>query len=149
MQLDLPLAPEPRPEPHFPSEAAFVAALAKWQSGVKARAGQLRAARIATPLGEMVCICDSAQLYLLEFANRPELAREVLDLTRAHGKVLPGRTQIAKRTEDQMAEYMRAERTGFDTMALWPSRWASPRPRARSRGPMGPTGLRLLCRVTV
>lgn len=113
MQLDLPLSPAPRPGPHFASEADFVQALASWQTKTSAAAGRLRAARIETPLGTMVTLCSPDAVYLLEFADRPELAREMAELARAHGKILPGRSAMARRLETELSAYFDGQMKAF------------------------------------
>lgn len=114
MQLDLPITPQPRAGITFASEAAFVAALADWQKGITGRAGPLRAARIETPLGTMVCMCSADALFLLEFADRTELARETAELARAHGKIVAGRTGAARQLEVQLAQFFDGKLTAFD-----------------------------------
>lgn len=114
MQFDLPLGPAAAPPPEFASEAEFTAMLGRWQSGKTRRTGQLRAARIETPLGTMVCVCSADHLHLLEFASRPELPREIADLGKRHGKISAGRTGLARRVEDQLARYFGGELRAFE-----------------------------------
>lgn len=114
MQLGFDLGAPERPQPSFESQTQFATALKSWQKGAGAKSGQLRAARVETPLGTMVAVADTAALMLLEFADRPELPREIRDLAAASGRIEAGSPRPIQETARQLDAYFARELETFD-----------------------------------
>ncbi len=114
MQLGLPLDPPTARKPAFESPDAFGAALETWLASSKGSTSEIRAAPIETPLGTMVCAASPYQVFLLEFADRPELPREMTELAGLHGKITPGRTDMTVQLENQLTAYFAGDLTQFD-----------------------------------
>ena len=75
----------------------------------------LVATRLATPLGAMLAIAGDEGLYLLDFADRRGLEREVMLLRRSTRRaVVPGEHRHLDATRRQLAEYFRGERDRFE-----------------------------------
>ncbi len=66
----------------------------------------LKSAYIDTPLGAMLAISDDEALYLLEFADRPGLKREVENLMiKTNGVIVPGLSRPLKQIESELQGY--------------------------------------------
>ncbi len=76
----------------------------------------LFAAWLDTPLGPMVAIGDEAALYLLEYADRRGLERQIERLrVRAEAGVVPGRTGPIAQIERELAAYFDGSSMRFET----------------------------------
>ena len=76
----------------------------------------LKAAWIDTPLGPMIAIADDAGLYLLEFADRRGLEREIERLRkRIKSAIIPGETPIIKKIEKELMDYFLGKICQFNT----------------------------------
>ncbi len=74
----------------------------------------LASARFATPLGPMLGVATEAALVLLEFEERPELARELDDLARG-AAIVEGANEPLARLERELSEYFAGELHEFQT----------------------------------
>lgn len=71
---------------------------------------------IDTPLGPMIAICDEHNLYMLEFAVRKHLHRQMERLSRKHKRaILPGRTLITDKIISELRAYFAGTLTRFET----------------------------------
>ncbi|MBP9842288.1 MAG: methylated-DNA--[protein]-cysteine S-methyltransferase [Simkaniaceae bacterium] len=69
-----------------------------------------------TPLGSMVAVGDDHFLYLLEFEDRPELAKELELLQKKTNKNLhPGMTPLLELIQKEISLYFSGELTVFET----------------------------------
>lgn len=76
----------------------------------------LRASRIETPLGTMIALSDNTGLYLLEFADRRELIKEIERLKCKYKiAIIPGRTDIAAMIAVELGLYFAGKLTSFKT----------------------------------
>ena len=76
----------------------------------------LFAAWLDTPLGPMVAIGDEAALYLLEYADRRGLERQIERIrARAKAGVVPGRTGPIAQIERELAAYFDGSSMRFET----------------------------------
>ncbi|MGA8164305.1 MAG: methylated-DNA--[protein]-cysteine S-methyltransferase [Waddliaceae bacterium] len=76
----------------------------------------LKASRIDTPLGPMLAIADEKALYLLEFAERRSLEREIEQLLqKAKGAIIPGTTQPIESIKNELAQYFEQGLCKFHT----------------------------------
>ncbi len=71
---------------------------------------------LETPMGRMIAIADEAALYLLEFTDRKNMRRQFDRLRKVQGRpVLPGRTEITQKIEDELAAYFAGKLSDFQT----------------------------------
>jgi AraC family transcriptional regulator of adaptative response/methylated-DNA-[protein]-cysteine methyltransferase len=110
------------------------------------RAGRaLFAAWLDTPLGPMTAIGDVAALYLLEYADRRGLERQIERLRgRTRAGIVPGRTAPIAQLEAELAGYFAGRTAHFETplaplgspfqQAVWDALRAIPPGRTRSYG---------------
>lgn len=76
----------------------------------------LKAAWIDTKLGPMIAIADDAGLYLLEFADRRGLEREIERLRkRMKAAIIPGEASIIKKIEKELMDYFDGKNADFKT----------------------------------
>ncbi len=76
----------------------------------------LKATWIGTPLGPMIAIADDTGLYLLEFADRRGLEREIERLRkRIKAAITPGDTPILKKIKTELIDYFSGKKSHFDT----------------------------------
>jgi AraC family transcriptional regulator of adaptative response/methylated-DNA-[protein]-cysteine methyltransferase len=81
-----------------------------------AQKNELRAAKLKTPLGQMVAIADSRSVYLLQFADCPELPKLITWLEKRTGlAVVPGRTPAIDSLEKELVLYFAGKRATFST----------------------------------
>lgn len=74
----------------------------------------LRARQLTTPLGPMLAVASDAALYLLEFADRRQLATQLARLRRlADSVVTPGPSPVLDRVEVELREYFAGRRQRF------------------------------------
>lgn len=112
MQFDLPFDPPSQTIAiSFETPKAFDTALSGWQG--KGTNGDMRAAAIETPLGTMVAAADHTHLHLLEFADRPELPREIKDLAARLGRITPGKTAITVALQRQLDSFFKSTLAAF------------------------------------
>lgn len=77
---------------------------------------RLHTARFMTPLGQMVAVADSRSVYLLQFADRPDLAKLIAWLEKKTGlPIVPGRTKAIDSLEKELALYFAGKRTTIST----------------------------------
>lgn len=75
----------------------------------------LNANFISTPIGQMMSISDEDYIYLLEFADRRGLEREIERLRlKLNARIIPGQNKTNELLEQQLGEYFKKERTTFD-----------------------------------
>ncbi|MFC6345775.1 bifunctional transcriptional activator/DNA repair enzyme AdaA [Vagococcus carniphilus] len=75
----------------------------------------LNANFISTPIGQMMSISDEEYIYLLEFADRRGLEREIERLRlKLNARIIPGQNKTNELLEQQLGEYFKKERTTFD-----------------------------------
>jgi len=129
----------------FESGSGFRTAFAKVMGAPPASraARALSAAWLDTPLGAMTAIADEAALYLLEFADRRDLPRQIERLrARAKAGIVPGRTPPIARIEAELAAYFAGRLPRFETplarfgspfqIAVWDALLAIPPGQTRS-----------------
>ena len=76
----------------------------------------LKAAWIDTKLGPMIAIADDAGLYLLEFADRRGLEREIERLRKKmKAVIIPGETSAIKKIKKELMDYFNGKRCRFET----------------------------------
>jgi AraC family transcriptional regulator of adaptative response/methylated-DNA-[protein]-cysteine methyltransferase len=120
---------------------AFAKLLGASPASRSARA--LFAAWLDTPLGPMIAVADDDALYLLEFADRRGLARQIARLRdRARAGIAPGRTAPIAQIEAELAAYFEGRSMGFATplarlgspfqCAVWEALLAIPPGRTQS-----------------
>ena len=101
----------------FDSPAAFRAAFAKMLGASPQsfrKDALLRAAHLATPLGDMIAVCDGKALHLLEFADRKALPKELSRLRDAvKGDLGFGRTTITDQVEAELIAYFTGKNANF------------------------------------
>ena len=104
-------------EAGYASGSGFREAFAKIIGVSPARAAErpaLRTAWLDTPLGAMVAIADERGLYLLEFADRPELERQVERIRkRAGAAVVPGRDAVIDTVQKELERYFAGDLEKF------------------------------------
>lgn len=77
---------------------------------------QLKASWLDSPLGPMVAIADDNALYLLEFAERLILEKEIPRLEqRVKTEIIPGRTKPIDSIERELSQYFNGKLTDFQT----------------------------------
>jgi AraC family transcriptional regulator of adaptative response/methylated-DNA-[protein]-cysteine methyltransferase len=77
---------------------------------------ELRTTRLKTPLGQMVAIADSRSVYLLQFADCPDLLKLITWLKKKTGSsVAPGRTPAIDSLEKELSQYFAKGKTAFST----------------------------------
>ncbi|MBC6413045.1 MAG: methylated-DNA--[protein]-cysteine S-methyltransferase [Hyphomonadaceae bacterium] len=82
-------------------------------NGVRVR---LRVDRINTPLGPMMAVCDETHLFLLEFANRKNMDRQIERLSKHQRRAIgPGRTAITDQIEAELEDYFAVGLKSFQT----------------------------------
>jgi AraC family transcriptional regulator, regulatory protein of adaptative response / methylated-DNA-[protein]-cysteine methyltransferase len=76
----------------------------------------LKSSWLTTPLGPMLAIADEHALYLLEFAERRNLERELKQLPiKTDATIIPGRTQPIDSIEQELALYFAGTLKEFKT----------------------------------
>lgn len=76
----------------------------------------LKAAWIDTQLGPMIAIADDMELYLLEFADRRGLEREIERLRkRMKAAIIPGETPVIKKITKELMDYFNGKNVDFKT----------------------------------
>jgi AraC family transcriptional regulator of adaptative response/methylated-DNA-[protein]-cysteine methyltransferase len=76
----------------------------------------LNSAWLDTPLGSMLTISDKDSLYLLEFAEKHSLEREIEHLRiKTKSTIIPGRTAITDSIEEELASYFVGKLETFKT----------------------------------
>jgi len=104
-------------EAGFDSGSGFRAAFQRLTGHPPAALGgpaSLRTAFLTTPLGDMITVCDDHAVFLLEFAGRKALPREMRALSRAaKGRIGLGRTAMTDRLETALARYFAGESADF------------------------------------
>lgn len=76
----------------------------------------LKAAYITTPLGPMLAIANDSGLYLLEFADRPILEREIERLRKKTKSIIvPGTNQHLRSIEQELDRYFSGKLEEFKT----------------------------------
>lgn len=102
----------------FDSPSGFRSAYAKifGAAPAKGNADPLYIDWLDTPMGRMIAIADDVALYLLEFTDRKNMRRQFDRLRKVQGRpVLPGRTDITQRIEDELAAYFAGKLPEFRT----------------------------------
>jgi AraC family transcriptional regulator of adaptative response/methylated-DNA-[protein]-cysteine methyltransferase len=103
----------------YESASGFRDAFARIMGAPPAGSRQARAffaAWLDTPLGAMTAIADEDALYLIEYADRRGLEREIERLRhRLKAGIAPGRTPPIERIEAELAAYFRGELARFET----------------------------------
>jgi len=105
-------------EAYYESSSGFRDAFSRIMGSAPLRANHLvlKAAWIDTELGPMIAMADEAGLYLLEFADRRGLEREVERLRkRLKAAIIPGTTQITKKIEKELMDYFQGKKYQFET----------------------------------
>ncbi|MDT2848914.1 trifunctional transcriptional activator/DNA repair protein Ada/methylated-DNA--[protein]-cysteine S-methyltransferase [Vagococcus carniphilus] len=75
----------------------------------------LNANFISTPIGQMMSLSDEEYIYLLEFADRRGLEREIERLRlKLNARIIPGQNKTNELLEQQLIEYFKKERVTFD-----------------------------------
>jgi AraC family transcriptional regulator of adaptative response/methylated-DNA-[protein]-cysteine methyltransferase len=76
----------------------------------------LNSAWLDTPLGSMLTISDKNSLYLLEFAEKHRLAKEIEHLRiKTKSTIIPGRTAITDSIEEELCSYFLGNLKAFKT----------------------------------
>ncbi|WP_052697758.1 methylated-DNA--[protein]-cysteine S-methyltransferase [Luteibacter yeojuensis] len=76
----------------------------------------LKAAWLASPIGEMLAVADDHALHLLEFFDRAALPNELKKLREATRSAITfGRTPVIDRIEAELGEYFAGRRAVFET----------------------------------
>ncbi len=103
----------------FDSPAAFRAAFAKLMGlapGAMVKDALLRADFIRTPIGDMIAVCDSRALHLLEFFDRKALPTEMQRLREAaRGSIGVGRFETHDQVAAELAAFFGRQRADFKT----------------------------------
>ncbi|MGX6978263.1 bifunctional transcriptional activator/DNA repair enzyme AdaA [Vagococcus elongatus] len=106
-------------EAGYESSSGFHDAFTKIMGDVPSKAKDLRilfADWFNTPLGPMVSVADDDFLYLLEFADRRALEREIERLRkRMKVRILPGKTKISQQIAEEMGQYFTGNLRTFKT----------------------------------
>jgi AraC family transcriptional regulator of adaptative response/methylated-DNA-[protein]-cysteine methyltransferase len=131
----------------YESGSGFRDAFAKLMGAPPASriARALFAAWLDTPLGPMTAVADDEALYLLEFADRRGLERQIARLrARAKAGIVPGRTAAIAQIEAELAAYFEGGSMRFATplarlgspfeRAVWDVLLAIPPGQTRSYG---------------
>lgn len=102
----------------FESASGFRSAYAKvfGTAPAKGPAEPLFIDWIETPMGRMITIADETALYLLEFTNRKNMRRQFDRLRKVQNRaVLPGRTSITEKIEEELNAYFAGRLSNFLT----------------------------------
>ena len=102
----------------YESSSGFRDAFSKIMGAVPTKAGDniLKAVWLKTPLGPMIAVADEKALYLLEFADRRGLEREVKRLRkREKVGIIPGSTAILKQITQEIKQYFLGKSMDFKT----------------------------------
>lgn len=103
----------------FESPSAFRAAFAKLLGrapGMLGTTGLLLADWIETPIGDMISLCSTTHLHLLEFVDRKALPTELSKLhTMAKGEIGIGRTARSEQIRAELAAYFSGKSARFST----------------------------------
>lgn len=103
----------------YESSSGFHDAFTKIMGGTPGSAKNLRvlfADWFDTPLGPMISVADEEFLYLLEFADRRALEREIERLRKKmNSRILPGKTKINQQISEEMAQYFNGKLQEFTT----------------------------------
>jgi len=102
----------------FDSPSGFRTAYAKTfgMAPAKGKPDPLYIDWLETPMGRMIAIADEAALYLLEFTDRKNMRRQFDRLRKVQGRpVLPGRTDITQKIENELAAYFAGKLSDFQT----------------------------------
>ncbi|HBM60996.1 MAG TPA: bifunctional transcriptional activator/DNA repair enzyme protein Ada [Citreicella sp.] len=106
-------------EAGFESASAFRAAFARLLGRAPGSLRQdalLRADWIATPLGDMLSVCDARHLHLLEFMDRKALPAELARLAKAAGgEIGLGRFDPSDQIRAELARFFAGSSARFDT----------------------------------
>jgi len=79
----------------------------------------LQTAQIETPLGTMFAIANQAGLYLLEFADRPQLEAEIRLLQKkTASQIVPGDNQMLEKLREELSAYFQGKRVQFSIPLL-------------------------------
>lgn len=82
----------------------------------KPQANILKSAWLDTPLGLMVVVADEEGLYLLEFIERRDLEREIMQLRiKKSAVIIPGETAAIKSIEKELEHYFSGTLSEFKT----------------------------------
>ncbi len=103
----------------YESGSGFRDAFSRIMGDAPVRAKQIieiKATWIDTPIGPMVAMADDVGLYLLEFAERRGLEREVERLrTKCKAAIIPGDTKILQQIQHELADYFSGHCLTFKT----------------------------------
>lgn len=84
----------------------------------------LQTAQFDTPLGKMVTLADEAAIYLLQFADQPELEKEIEKLcNKANAELVSGCTQKTRSIEGELKSYFDGTLKEFKTPVVF---WGTP-----------------------
>ena len=150
----------------FDSPAAFRKAFAGLMGtapGKFPKDALLRAAHIPTPLGDMIAVCDTRALHLLEFADRKALPTELARLRKmAKVDIGIGRTDVTTQVAQELEAFFDGKCPEFKvpvvmhgtpfTRAVWTALRAIPAGQTRSYGALAqsigaPTASRAVARA--
>jgi AraC family transcriptional regulator of adaptative response/methylated-DNA-[protein]-cysteine methyltransferase len=109
----------------YESVSGFREAFVKWAGmtpGAARKADRLLVMnRILTPLGPMLAVADDTALYLLEFADRSNLAPQLSRLAQHLGcEFSAGDNPVLSRTRLELAEYFAGDRRRFTLPVAFP-----------------------------
>lgn len=76
---------------------------------------QLKASWLDSPLGPLVAVADEKALYLLEFAERRTLEKEIPRLKQLKTTIISGRTKPIESIERELKQYFAGKLTDFHT----------------------------------
>ncbi|MBS0359091.1 MAG: bifunctional transcriptional activator/DNA repair protein Ada [Proteobacteria bacterium] len=103
----------------YESASGFRDAFSRIMGAAPTRMGNnciLKASWIDTPLGAMIAIADDDGLYLLEFADRRGLEREIERLRKKlKAAIIPGETSIIQSIESEISDYFAGKNFVFKT----------------------------------
>jgi AraC family transcriptional regulator of adaptative response/methylated-DNA-[protein]-cysteine methyltransferase len=103
----------------YESGSGFRDAFSRIMGAAPAKSGHLKVLKVSwldTPLGPMIAVADEDRLYLLEFADRRGLEREIERLRKkAHAAIVPGSTAPLKSIEKELAHYFGGTLKEFKT----------------------------------
>lgn len=102
----------------YDSASGFRSAFAK-TFGVTPSRSQTSALKvdwIDTPLGPMITVTDETALYLLEFTDRKNIARQFTRLSKVHKRaIIPGSTAVTQQIKAELSAYFDGTLTAFQT----------------------------------
>jgi len=75
----------------------------------------LKTVSLETPIGPMIAIADEEALFLLEFANRKELEREIERMKQKGFSILPGKSAPLAQIEQELWSYFEGSLQKFQT----------------------------------